>query len=198
MSELKKILASNLVALRKNKKLTQGELSEQIAYSDKTISKWENGDAVPDIETLHLLSQFYGVKIDDLISKPSTELVNKTKKATTHNITNKLIITLLAITLVWSTATVIYVQGKILSNVDLWLSFVWAIPFSLVVLLIFNSIWGNKRNNYLIISLLSWMLLVCIHLQFLNYKLWPIYFLGIPFQISVILWSQLKSNKKDV
>ena len=195
MSEIKKVLANNLVVLRKSKKLTQGELSEQIAYSDKTISKWENGDAVPDIETLAKLAKFYGVKLDDLVSKPSDELVLSTKKVSNQNFRNKLIITLLAVMLVWSTATVIYVQGKILSNVDLWRAFIWAIPASLVILLIFNSIWGNKKNNYLIISVLSWTFLLSVHLQFLKYSLWPIYFLGIPFQISVILWSQLKTNQ---
>ena len=198
MSELKQILAENLVALRKSKKLTQGELSEQVAYSDKTISKWENGDAVPDIETLHQLAVFYGVTIDDLISKPAEQLVNGTNKVKIHNIRNKLIITLLAVMLIWSTATVIYVQAKIINDVDLWLSFIWAIPLSFIVLLVFNNIWGNKRTNYLIISLLCWTLLCSVHLQFLNYNFWPIYFLGIPFQISVILWSQLKSSKKSV
>ena len=118
MSEIKKVLANNLIVLRKSKKLTQGELSQQIAYSDKTISKWENGDAVPDIETLAQLAKFYGVKLDDLVSKPAEELVLSTKKVNNQNFRNKVIITLLAVMLIWSTATVIYVQGKILSNVD--------------------------------------------------------------------------------
>ena len=42
-STVKMIVAKNLIELRKRKNLTQGELAEMLNYSDKTISKWENG-----------------------------------------------------------------------------------------------------------------------------------------------------------
>lgn len=66
MKSLKEIVGENLTELRKNKKLTQFELAEQLNYSDKSISKWENGDNLPDLETLNELCNFYGVTLDYL------------------------------------------------------------------------------------------------------------------------------------
>ena len=66
MEELRKVIGENLAELRKEKKLTQIELAEHFNYSDKTISKWEKGDILPDIETLYRLCEFYGVTLDYL------------------------------------------------------------------------------------------------------------------------------------
>ena len=49
MSEVKQIIGANLTELRKKKHLTQAELASKLNYSDKAISKWEHGDAVPSI-----------------------------------------------------------------------------------------------------------------------------------------------------
>ena len=48
MDELKLIFASNLIRLRTAAGMTQAELGEQLNYSDKSISKWERGEAIPD------------------------------------------------------------------------------------------------------------------------------------------------------
>ena len=52
---IKNIVAKNLIELRKSRNLTQSELAEMLNYSDKTISKWENGDSLPDISVLAAL-----------------------------------------------------------------------------------------------------------------------------------------------
>ena len=52
MDDLKVIVGRNLAALRKRRKLTQLELAEQMNYSDKAVSKWEQGATLPDLETL--------------------------------------------------------------------------------------------------------------------------------------------------
>lgn len=55
-----------LISLRKSKNLTQQELAKQINYSDKVISKWENGYSFPDMQALISLANFYQISIDDL------------------------------------------------------------------------------------------------------------------------------------
>ena len=75
-----------------------------------------------------------------------------------------------------------------------WLCFIYAVPVSLITVLVFNTLWGNRRMNYLIISLLLWSLLTTAFLQLLPYHLWMVFLLGIPIQIAVILWSQLKKQ----
>ena len=70
---LKLIIAQNLVELRKNKGLTQIQLAEKFGYSDKAVSKWEHGEAVPDIETLAKLVDYYGVTLDYLTHEGTAE-----------------------------------------------------------------------------------------------------------------------------
>ncbi|NLK12438.1 MAG: helix-turn-helix transcriptional regulator, partial [Candidatus Phytoplasma sp.] len=45
-------IANNIIFYRKELKLTQFELAEKLNYSDKSISKWERGEGIPDIPTL--------------------------------------------------------------------------------------------------------------------------------------------------
>ncbi len=47
--------------------LTQAELSEKIGYSDKSISKWERGESIPDVPTLLALANVFGVSLDDFV-----------------------------------------------------------------------------------------------------------------------------------
>ena len=61
-------LNEKLTLLRKEKKLTQQGLAEKINYSDKVISKWENGYSVPDMEAMVVLAKFYNLTIDELMS----------------------------------------------------------------------------------------------------------------------------------
>ncbi len=53
---------------RKEKKLTQENLAEKIGVTSKTISRWENGNYMPDISLLKPLSEELGVTLNDLIS----------------------------------------------------------------------------------------------------------------------------------
>ena len=69
MAEIKDILAKNLLELRKAASLTQLELAEKLNYSDKSVSKWEHGDAVPDIEVIASIANFYSVSVDYLIGR---------------------------------------------------------------------------------------------------------------------------------
>lgn len=57
-----------LQELRKNKELTQEELASQLFVSRAAISKWESGKGYPNIESLKLISKFFSVSIDELLS----------------------------------------------------------------------------------------------------------------------------------
>ena len=52
MDELKNIVASNLIELRVASGMTQSQLAEKINYSDKSVSKWERAEAIPDVAVL--------------------------------------------------------------------------------------------------------------------------------------------------
>ena len=79
------IIAQNLSLYRKLNGLTQSELAEAIGYSNKSISKWERGDGMPDILVLIFLSDIYGVTVSELIgqtqkSKETNEKIKALEK----------------------------------------------------------------------------------------------------------------------
>ena len=61
---LRKTVAANIAALRQAQKMTQLEVGNALNYSDKAISKWERGDAVPDAYVLLQMSRLFGVSVD--------------------------------------------------------------------------------------------------------------------------------------
>jgi len=56
-----------LKLLRKEKHLTQEQLAEQLGVSNRTVSRWENGNNMPDISLLSEIAEFYDVSIPELI-----------------------------------------------------------------------------------------------------------------------------------
>lgn len=62
-----KVFGENLAKLRKKAKLTQQELAEQIGFSNKTVSKWENAETLPEITILPKLAAIFGVSVDYLL-----------------------------------------------------------------------------------------------------------------------------------
>ncbi len=195
MSNVKDIIAQNLVRLRRDSKMTQTELAEKLNYTDKSVSKWEHGECTPPIDVLKDLADLYGVTVDYLISENDGADLPKQSENDGKK-TNKLIITLLATSLVWIIATVLYVSFLTVLNKSLWILFVFAVPTSVIVLIVFNGIWGRRAWTFILISIGIWSLLVSFYLLFLQYNLWAIFIAGIPLQVATVLWSQLKPKRK--
>ena len=80
MEDIRQILADNLTKLRKANNYTQIELGKKLGFTDKAVSKWEQGDTVPDIETLKKLSDLYHVSIDSLLDESPIETKVNTKE----------------------------------------------------------------------------------------------------------------------
>ena len=68
--------ADNLIQLRKMNNLSQEELAEQIGVTRQTLSKYETGESLPDIEKCRQLADVFSVSIDDLISYETKDEVN--------------------------------------------------------------------------------------------------------------------------
>lgn len=208
--DINEVIGQNLMLLRKNKKLTQLELAEKFNYSDKSISKWEKGESLPSIEVLKQLANFYSVSLDDLTSEyfeinSTTEIEptqentkNKTKEKTPRMFSTKIMITLLGISAVWLIATILFVIFKLTLGRNYFTCFIWAIPASFIVATVFNSVWGRMRYLFPILTGLLWSLLVALHIQILliGFNIWPIYILGCPLQLLIILWGALIKKPK--
>ena len=59
-----------IFALRTNRGITQDELAERICVTRQAVSRWENGETVPNTETLKLLSKLFDVSINTLLGSP--------------------------------------------------------------------------------------------------------------------------------
>ena len=197
MEDIKKIIANNIQHLRRETGLTQLDLAERLNYSDKAISKWERGESVPDITVLKQIADMFGVTVDYLLSETHDlpELSFATKKMIRKN---RLIIALLSTVMVWLLATIAFVVMSIMpSEIKmLWMSYIVAIPVSCIVLLVFNSIWGKNKLNFIIISVLIWSALLAIVLAIPVAKIWLLFMVGVPSQIIVILSSQVEFKKR--
>ena len=56
-----------IAGLSREKGITQEELGSRLGVTNKTVSRWENGNYMPDVETLRLLSKEFGVSMEELL-----------------------------------------------------------------------------------------------------------------------------------
>lgn len=198
MADVKSTVAKNITELRIINNMTQAELAEKLHYSDKTVSKWERGESTPDISVLVEIADLFGVSLDYIARGENIDeeaIVKKRSEA----IYNHRVITYLSEGLVGFIALLAFIITSLVSSATFqWLYFVYALPIVMIIRLIFNSVWFNPRNNYLIISILMWSVLAAIHVTFLYFKIniGLIYLLGIAGEIIIILWSFIKKPKK--
>ena len=185
-NEFKAIVANNIAYYRKKMGLTQLQLAEKMNYSDKAISKWERAESLPEAYVLHQLADFFGVTLNDFLTvgrKPRTPLTIKTR----------ILISILSAGIVWLVATVIFVLTNLIAPTlpfDTWLLFIYAIPASSIVLLVFSLIWGNNRLSFAFVTSLSVGLTLSIYLSLFSLypHIWYIFIALVPIEILAMFW----------
>ena len=70
-------LGERIYKLRTEKNLSQGDLAERLEVSRQSVSKWENSNAVPDLEKIIALSEIFEVSLDELVKGETTKVENK-------------------------------------------------------------------------------------------------------------------------
>ena len=70
-------LGKKIRQLRFRAGLTQEQLAEKLGIGAQSVSKWENAVAMPDITTLPLLAEIFGISIDDLFDLTSEQRLNR-------------------------------------------------------------------------------------------------------------------------
>ena len=125
MENLGKIIGSNLTFLRKKSGLTQMEFGEKFNYSDKTVSRWEQGDVIPSVDILKQIVDYYGVSMDYIMSEHSDEkdFFSIVKKV--PNARNKIITIAMVILLLFAIAITVHVAfitdlGTADMNINRW------------------------------------------------------------------------------
>lgn len=194
MDDLKKVAAENITRLRTSLNLTQAQLGEKLNYSDKSISKWERGESVPDVFVLKEIADLAGVTVDYIITPHTEDEEVRSDKKPGRRYSRRFI-TLTVLAGIWALAALVFVVLWIVGIVY-WLTFIYAIPVSLITLLVLNSVWGDRSWNLYIISGLVWGIICSIYLSALHMNWWQLFLLGIPAQIIIIFAFSIKSKPK--
>ena len=196
--DIKEIFSKNFATLRKTYNLTQAEFAEKINYSDKAVSKWERGESLPDLEVTKQIADFFGVTVDYLLTEHSEQVKAK------YNIpVKRFLICGLSTGLAWLIATLCFafIQLLIPTATKTWLSFVIAVPVTMIILLVLTSVWGKTLTNMFITSGLVWSVIATLYIVLINTlaspppSLWLLWLIGIPLQVLVILWFTYKKIK---
>ena len=190
--QLRANIAKNITELRKASDITQADLAEKLNYSDKSVSKWERGDGVPDVIVLQKIAELFGVTLNDLISEEKPRLPKKKPY-----MTNRIIIPLLSAGLVFLVASIAFFVFRLINFWDdSWLLFAYAVPVALIVILVFSELWWNLTARLLSLSGLVWSFVVCLRLTFAVDDLNFIFITAAILQVLAILWFVMRYRAK--
>ena len=196
-SPWREALKENLIRLRREKKLTQAEVGDKLNYSDKTISKWERGDGVPDLPALMELAALYGVSLDQLVGTPAPK-----KEKGIFNAATRTVVLLTITCIVWISAIVVFMLLLLLlpEFSGNYLSFVFALPITFAILGAAFSSWHMPYWAFGCFSLMVWGICLVLHLTWFPDRANLIYSAGGIIQLTAIValgFVLLKKKKKS-
>ena len=192
MKTIREVIKNNLIRLRKRAGLTQIELAKKINFSDKAISRWENGEVVPDVETLQNLANIYNIPLTYLMEEHQEEL----KPAKLSQ--NQIMMQAFTICIIWTLATILFVYLKINYMYDFWQAFVWSVPISVLCLLEFNKKRSGAVFKTVLRSIFSWTFIASVYLQVMDSNFWLIFIIGIPVQATIIVAGLAKPLSRSI
>ncbi|MDD2445387.1 MAG: helix-turn-helix transcriptional regulator [Clostridia bacterium] len=201
MEDIKLIVANNIIKYRKKFKLTQAELAEKLNYSDKSISKWERGDSLPDIIILNDIAKIFNISLDNLITQHEVKPYKRANKLLEKIYNNKMLITLCSSIIVWLIASIAFVFLSIFTDISyLWVIFVYASTVNCIVLIALNYLWKNIYYNFATVASLIISLAISIYFSlylFLDInRIWLIFIILIPLLILAYLWFIVRKKFK--
>ena len=196
LSELKLISASNIIKLRTEAGLTQAELGEKLNYSDKTISKWERGEAIPDAYVLTQLAEIFGVTVDYLLSShdawesPEQQAAQQEEAGYSVNV-----IIAISVLGVWTMALTIFVLLW-LFDIILWETFVVALPVSVLTYMVLICVFRRRRHLQFVIAALVLSLFILLYFTMPMQRPWQLFLIAIPAEIIVFLSCNIRRRPK--
>ena len=200
MEDMKLVVASKLIQLRQAAGMTQAELGEKLNYSDKTVSKWERGESMPDVYVLSRIAEIYGVTVNSLISgqEPWQDPVRREREAEKAAAPkfSSTVVTLVAIAGIWTMAVLMFVIFWLVLDKIEWLIFATAVPISLITLLVLNSVWNKGRHNMILVMLLVACIVTLVYLFLLHRNPWQLFLVLIPAEVLVVLCFHIRRGDR--
>ncbi len=191
LAELKLITASNIINLRTGHGMTQAELGAKLNYSDKTISKWERGEAIPDAWVLTQIAELFGVTVDDLLSShtkwepPPDESVGPDFVYSTDRIIALVMVAIFTLSLT------VFVTLWMLHILE-WRVFLAGLSIALLTYMILDIVLKKGRHLQHILALFVLSLFVLAYFFLPKSNPWQLFLLAAPAEVLVYLGCNIK------
>lgn len=197
LSELKLISASNIIRLRTQAGLTQAELGEKLNYSDKTISKWERGEAIPDAYVLTQMAEIFGVTVDYLLSthdawENPNEQEEQEQGISRHSVNMIIAIAVLG---VWTMALSVFVLLWLLGFI-VWQSFIVALPVSILTYMVLICVFNRRKHLQYVIAAFVLSIFVLLYFVLPLQKPWQLFLIAVPAIILVFLSCNIRQRPR--
>ena len=178
---LRKTVAKNIAAYRKAHHDTQLDLATKLNYSDKSVSKWERGESLPDVYILSQIADLYGVSVSALIGE-----IEPPKESKPHY---HMFILLLSLALTMAVATLLFSMFMICKvPYPAWMFFVYALPVCSIICIVFTSLWWGILWQGVSVSALIWTLGLSLYLSFELENVSLIFLVCAALQVLTVLW----------
>ena len=193
LNELKLVTASNIIKLRTGRGLTQAELGALLNYSDKTVSKWERGEAVPDAFVLLQLSEIFGVSVDFILSshdrweKPKENEVEEVRYSVEHIIA-------IAVIGVLTAFLIAFVTLWLMGIVE-WRIFLFALSAAILVYMVLICVFKRTRQLQYVIALFVASVFVIVYFFLPTGNPGQLFLILVPAEVIVFLACNVKIPK---
>ena len=186
LSDLKLVSASNIINLRTEHGMTQAELGAKLNYSDKTISKWERAEAIPDAYVLVQMAELFGVTVNDLLSahdKWEPTVTEEEQPAPSYSVNVIIAIVLMGI---FTVALAVFVTLWLIDIVE-WRVFLVALAVEILVYMILVCVFKHGRHLQYILAAFVLSLFLLAYFFLPVHRPWQLFLLAVPAEIIVFL-----------
>ena len=191
LSDLRLATAGNIINLRTAAGMTQAELGAKLNYSDKTISKWERGEAIPDAYVLVQMAELFGVTTDELLSahdKWEPKLKEDELPGPNYSVGVLISLVLLGI---FTAGLAVFVTLWLLDIIE-WRVFLVTLSVAILVYMILDCVFHHAKHLQYILAAFVLSLFLLAYFFLPLHRPWQLFLLLVPAEALVFLGCNIK------
>ena len=175
--------------------MTQAELGAKLNYSDKTISKWERGEAIPDAFVLTQMAELFGVTVDELLSAHDKWEPPKDESEVPDRSYSLNVIIAIVLLGIFTIALAVFVTLWLINIIE-WRVFLVALSVEILVYMILVCVFRHGRHLQYILAAFVLSLFVLAYFFLPVHHPWQLFLLAIPAEAIVFLSCNIKRVPK--
>jgi hypothetical protein len=105
------------------------------------------------------------------------------------------VVAMVSIAGIWTLAVLAFAILWMLNTIE-WRIFVYAVPASLIALLVFNSVWNKRKNNVYIVAALVLSVIAVIYVILIRYRPWQLFLVAVPAELVAVLSFRIRKSRK--